>query len=82
LVGGAYVPIVGSYDIDAPNRIHVEVNMVSKEYSICINDEEVVSDHPFEGDCADVKSLTFYVMPTILEAIPTELVVDDIRITK
>lgn len=80
---GSYTQIVGSYDPAAAHSVHIELDLDTRKYLICINDEEVVSDKTFASASFDsLYMLKFYTSPTILEAFGSVYVVDDIRVTK
>jgi hypothetical protein len=80
--GGSYVRIDGSYDPGMAHFVHIELNMDTGKYSICIDEEVVVATKEFLGNFANLHALKFWVAPTITEAFPTAYVVDEIRMTK
>lgn len=80
--GDSYVRIEGSYDPGKAHFVHIEVNMDTRKYSICIDDNVVVSHKAFlSSGFTDLYKLCFFAPPTITEAFPSVYVVDDIRIT-
>lgn len=83
LEGDDYVRMDGSYDPNTKHFVHIELNMDTKKYAICINDEEVAADKEFlDDDFTNLRSLTFFSPQTVTEAFPAAYVVDEIRITK
>ncbi len=81
--GSSYVPLGGTYDPTAPHFVHIELNLDSRNYSICIDNKVVVNKKAFlTSDFMDLHSLQFFVTPTITEAFKMVYVVDDMRITK
>ena len=78
-----YSRLTGSYDVGDAHFVHVELDMDRSQYSICIDNEAIVSNQQFlDGDYANVLSLQFFAPATTTEAFPSEYVVDDIRVTK
>lgn len=83
LQGGDYARLSGAYDVGDAHFVHVEMNMDTEQYSVCIDDEVVASGRPFiDGDYANIFSLQFFLPQMITEAFPSEYVIDDIRVTK
>ena len=81
--GESNVRIDGSYDPGVEHFVHIEVNLDTRKYSICIDGEAVVAEKDFIGDgFADLHALKFLIAPTVTESFPTAYVVDDIRITR
>ncbi len=82
--GDGYSKLSGSYDPGAKHMIHIKIDMDERKYSICIDDEAVVSDKNFEdGNFSNVAMVRFN-SPGIVLALPMphSYVVDDLRITK
>ena len=78
-----YSRLIGSYDVGNAHFVHVELNMDQKLYSICIDDEVVVSGQSLlDGDYSNVFSLQFFMPQMVTEGFPSEYVIDDIRVTK
>ena len=76
-------PLSGTYDPSAAHSVHIELNLDTQKFSICINDEVVVSNRAFLDDnVANLHSLKFFGPATITEAFDMAFVVDEIRITK
>ena len=81
--GGSSTPLAGSYDPSNAHFVHVELNMDTKKFAVCIDNEVVASDQPIlEGDFSNLHSLSIVAPQTITEAFTSEYVIDDIRITK
>jgi len=83
LEGDSYVRMDGSYDPNTMHFVHIELNLDTRKYSICIDDEVVVADKPFlSDDFTNLHSLKFFAPQTVTEAFPAAYVVDEIRLTK
>ncbi len=81
--GNSPVRLNGSYDASAAHRVHIELNLDARTYTICIGGKVVASDKPLlVQDFEDLHTLQYWVAPTITEAFESTYVVDDIRITK
>ena len=81
--GSSYSPLVGLYDPSSVHFVHIELNLDTRTFDVCINDEVVASNEPFlQSDFSNLHSLHFFAPQTVTEAFPSEYVVDDMRITK
>lgn len=81
--GNTYVPLNGAYDPSVPHSVHIKLDLDARNYSICINDEWVVSDKALmDANFGNLQSLRFFVPGTVTEALEMVYVVDDIRISK
>lgn len=75
--------LIGTYDPGMAHSIHVELNLDTQKFSMCVNDEAVVENKAFlDDDFTNFHLLEFWAPATILEAFGMEFVVDEIRITK
>lgn len=73
----------GTYDPGAAHSVHIELNLDTRKYSMCVNDEVVVSNRAFlDDDVVNLHSLRFFAPATITEGAQTVLVVDEIRVLK
>lgn len=82
-VGESYTPLTGSYDPSTSHFVHIELNLDTRKYSICIDNQAVASNKPlFTSDFEDLHSLKFFAPSTITEAFQMVYVIDEIRITK
>ena len=82
-VGESYTPLAGSYDPSTSHFVHIELNLNTRKYSICIDNQAVASGKPLlTSDFEDLHSLLFFTPPTITEAFQLVYLIDDIRITK
>lgn len=80
---GSWVPLNGAYDPGTAHKVHITVNLNRKTYTICINGETLALNKPFLFSSAeDLQKLKFTTGAAILEAFPSESVVDDIHISK
>jgi len=80
---GACVRLSGTYDPSMAHSVHIKLNLDRKRFSICINDEVLVSNNVFlDDDFATLHSLRFIAPQIITEAFTMEFVVDEIRIIK
>lgn len=83
LEGGNYVRLSGAYDPGAAHTVHIELNLDTRRYSVCINGVLVANNKSFlDNDFTNLRSLTFWAPDTITEAFTATYVFDDIRITK
>jgi len=82
LTDSGSVPLAGTYDPSVPHSIHIELNLDTQRFAMCVNDEVVSSNELFSDTLSDFHSLRFFAPATITEAFPMEYVVDEIRITK
>ena len=81
--GSSYTQLTGTYDPGMAHSIHIELNLDTGKFSICVNDEVVVSNKAFlDANFTNLHSLQFFAPATITEAFEMVFVVDDIRITK
>lgn len=81
--GSSYTQLSGTYDLGMAHSIHIELNLDTGKFSICVNDEVVVSNKAFlDANFANLHSLQFFAPAIITEAFEMVFVVDDIRITK
>jgi hypothetical protein len=78
-----YRRIGGSYDPSTTHHVHIEVDLASETYSLCINGQLLRSKTSLlSGDFRDMHCLEFLTNPMITEAFMTEYIVDDLLITK
>ena len=83
LEGDSYIKMDGSYDPNRMHFVHIELNLDTRKYSICIDDEVVAADKPFlSDDFTNLHALKFFAPQTITESFPAAYVVDEIRMTK
>lgn len=81
--GSSYTQLSGTYDPGMAHSIHIELNLDTGKFSICVNDEVVVSNKAFlDANFASLHSLRFFAPASLTEAFEMVFVVDDIRITK
>lgn len=81
--GSSTLPLNGSYDPSAPHFVHIKLDLDARTYSICIDEEPVVSNQALlSEDFGSLHSLEFFAPAMITEAFDMVYVVDDIRITK
>ena len=81
--GGTYTTLNGSINPGLVHLMHIQLNMDSKKYSICINGEVVVKNKNFlSAEFEDFEALKFYLNAEITEAFESIYLVDDIRISK
>lgn len=77
-----YVPLVGSYNSATEHLVHIVINLDTRRYSICIDNEVLAKNKAFLSNrFTNVHMLRFYAQQMIFEAFPLEYVLDDIRIT-
>jgi len=80
--GGAFVRIDGSYDPSTAHFVHIEVDLDTRRYMICINEKVVASNKAFiDNDFTNLHTLKFTLGQTIMESFPTVYVVDEIRMS-
>lgn len=80
---GSWDRLSGTYDPSMAHSVHIKLNLDRGRFSICVNDEVLVSNKAFlDDDFATLHSLVFIGCQTVTEAIPMEFVVDEIRIIK
>ena len=81
--GDSYVQISGTYNPDTAHNIHIELNLNTRKYSICIDDEVVILNKALlVNDFDELHTLHYFLAPTITEAFQSIYITDDIRITK
>jgi len=81
--GDSYVRLNGSYEPSTAHFVHIELNLDTRKFSICIDDEVVASYKAFlVEEFLNVHSLQYFVAPTITEAFQNIYIVDEIRIMK
>ncbi len=80
--GDSYVRLNGAYDPNTAHSIHIELNLDTRKFSICIDDEVVASNKALFEDFTNLHALRYWATPTITEAFESIYIVDDIRITK
>ncbi|TKJ36975.1 MAG: hypothetical protein CEE38_08705 [Planctomycetes bacterium B3_Pla] len=80
---GPSLRLTGSYDPSTAHRVHIELDLDMRRYSVCIDGEVLASNIPLIASTfIDLHSLRFNVFPTDSPGFESENVIDDIRITK
>ena len=81
----SYTALAGSYDPSEAHSVHIELDLDARTYSICINNEVVLSQKPLlTEDFGDLYRLQFFAprMASESDTVESVYIVDDIRITK
>jgi len=81
----SYTALAGSYDPSEAHRVHIELDLDARTYSVCINNEVVISQKSLlVEDFGDLHRLQFFAprMATESDTVESVYIVDDIRITK
>jgi hypothetical protein len=75
--------LAGDYDPRAVHCIHIELDLAARKYSICIDNEIVLSNRPLlDGDFTDVHSLEIFAPQATTQSFTGVYVIDDLLITK
>lgn len=81
--GDSYVRLSGTYDPGMAHSVHIKLKLDTGRFSICVNDEVLVSNKVFlDDDFTTLHSLVFVACQEITEAFTMVFVVDEIRIIK
>lgn len=81
--GDSYIARPGSYDPSQAHTVHIELNLDTRRYSICIDEVTIANNKPFYDDTfVNLYSLEFISPVQVTEAHENIYIIDDIRIAR
>lgn len=79
----AYIRLEGNYDPSESHHVHIEVNLDSGVYTICINDKVVANRKSFcDAGFSNCYALKISIPAKVTEGFENVYVIDNIRITR
>lgn len=83
IVNQSSVRLDGSYDPTVTHVLHIILDLDNRNYSVCVNEEMIASAEPlFDSDYRYRHGLNIIMPGSYTENFESQIVVDDIRVTK